>query len=106
MRRSLLLPLLAGCAAALVLSGCRAPSASPPRPGDTVTPALTDSVSWTVGQPGQLSVRLVAQAKDGSAPRPLGLGAVPEDVNPVATVTFFKGEQAQSPVAVTLDHRC
>jgi hypothetical protein len=107
MRRTLPLLLgVAGVAALTVLSACNGPSGTPPRPGETVMPQLSASIHWTAGRPGQLGVRLVARGQDGSAERTLGFAAVATDVHPVASVTFFTGEQSQPPVTVPLDHRC
>jgi hypothetical protein len=106
MKRSIVVYVLAGLAAVAVFSACRGRGGAVPRSGDTVTPQLDEAVDWTAGQPGQLSVRLAARGKDDSAPRLLGFAAVSAGVNPVAVVTFYKGSQAESPVTVTLDHRC
>jgi hypothetical protein len=105
MRRTLLTLATAGVALLTGLTACNW-RGGPPREGEHVTPHLDDGLSWTAGRPGQIAVRLVAHGKDGSGPRPLGFGGLPADAHPVARVTFYKGEQAQPPVEVTLDHRC
>src|SRR3954466_2836342 len=69
---------------------------------DTVAPRLDSRPRWVAGKPGQLEVRLHARLADGGV-RDLGFGA--ED--PVATVTFYRGEEALSPpLTVPLSHRC
>jgi hypothetical protein len=88
------------------LSACNMQTSAPPRRGETVLPRLSGDVRWAAGQPGQLSVRLVARSPDGSGPRSLAFDGIPEDANPVATVTFFEGERALAPVTMTIDHRC
>src|SRR5262249_49401009 len=107
MRRTILRLGAAGLLPLTGLTGCGVRTMRTPQPGGPITPRLNEEVRWTAGQPGQLAVRLVARGKDGSNTRDLGFSGLPGDVNPVATVTFFKGDEAQSPpVSVTLDHRC
>jgi hypothetical protein len=96
----------AGLLALTSLSACNMQGAAPPRHGETVLPRLSGDVQWTAGRPGQLGVRLVARGPDSSGPRSLTFAGIPEDANPVATVTFFAGERALAPVRVTLEHRC
>lgn len=77
------------------------------RDGDEVTPVLTDGRGpWPAGGQQQITVRLSAKNKDGSADRLLGFASIPESVNPTATVTFYVGDQPQSPVELPLNHRC
>lgn len=97
-RRGLLfgLALAAGCAAA----------AGGLRDGDTVTPALAHAPIWIAGRPNLLQVRLQAVARDGADVRQLDFTGIPGGDNPTATVTFYRGDTALSPLAVTLDHRC
>jgi hypothetical protein len=105
MRRTFLTLATTGLALLTGLTGCNW-RGGPPREGEHVTPHLSDQIQWTAGSPGQIAVRLVATGKDGSEPRRLGFGGLPPDVHPVATVTFYRGEQALPPVEVALDHRC
>src|SRR5262245_28049904 len=105
MRRTFLALATAGLALLTGPTACNW-RGGPPREGEHVTPQLNEEVHWTAGSPGQLGVRLVANGKDGSGPRSLGFGGLPEDANPVATVTFYKGEEALPPVEATLAHRC
>jgi hypothetical protein len=106
MRRTLWFLGVTGLLAVAGLSACNKQTAAPPRQGETVLPRLSGDVHWTAGRPGQLGVRLVARGQDSSGPRTLSFDGLPEDANPVATVTFFEGERALAPVTVTLDHRC
>lgn len=96
-------------AAAVVLVGvfsCNSQLAHEPKPGDTVTPSLSSSRAWTAGKPAMIGARLTAQGKEETQPRALDfIGGV--RANPVATVTFFDGdEQLGSPVETVLSHRC
>jgi hypothetical protein len=79
-----------------------------PRRGDSVTPRFNGRPIWVAGHSGALAVRLQAQGKDYSEPRFLNfIPQVPATVNPVATITFFDGEEpVSSPVQVVLSHRC
>ncbi len=104
MRRTLWSLGAIGLVALAFLSACN--TIAPPRPGETVQPRLSGDLRWTAGRPGQLGVRLLAQGQDGPAPRTLGFAGLAEDANPVATVTFFEGERALTPVTVRLSHRC
>jgi hypothetical protein len=106
MRKSILvLTASAGIAALAAFSGCSG-DGGPPRVGDTVTPVLAGGLQWTAGQPGEIGVRLQARNKDGSAARVLGFNGIPTGADPVATITFYDGDQPLSPVAVMLSHRC
>jgi hypothetical protein len=95
-----------GLLALIALSACNMHTGAPPRPGETVLPQLNGEVHWTAGRPGQLGVRLVARGPDGAGQRALGFAGIPDDANPVATVTFFEGERSLATVTVPLDHRC
>jgi hypothetical protein len=105
MRRVFLAGCLLGLAVLVALPGCGNYSAL--RPGDTVTPRLSEPMSWTAGEAGGLGVRLFASSRESSRLRPLGFGCTARGANPVATITFFDGnEQLGSPLQVALDHRC
>ena len=106
MRRTLFLFGAAGLACLALLSACGLQTGPPARSGETVTPRLNEAIQWSAGKPGQMGVRLIAHGKDSPAGRTLGFSGIPDDVNPVAAVTFFQGEQSLPPVTVTLDHRC
>jgi hypothetical protein len=86
--------------------GCGPPPVEGVRAGDTVKPILSGPVYWTAGQTGRLGARLVAQSPGDGRWRALNfLRGV--SANPVATITFFKGEeQLGSPVETVLAHRC
>lgn len=89
-----------------LLVGC-GDSTGAVRDGDEVTPVVTDGRGpWTAGVPEQITVRLSAKNKDGSADRLLGFASIPESANPTATVTFYVGDQPQSPLELPLNHRC
>jgi hypothetical protein len=92
---------------ALALAGCGLHMGSPPREGDTVTPKIAVlTLQWVAGQQAQIPVRLYAKNRDGSSARMLDFSGIPGNANPQATVTFYQGEQAQSSVQVSLNHRC
>lgn len=91
---------------AIGVFSCSNQLANGPKPGDTVMPSLGSSLNWTAGQSAKIGARLTAQGKDEGQGRSLdfisGVSA-----NPVATVTFFDGdEQLGSPVETVLSHRC
>jgi hypothetical protein len=77
-----------------------------PRAGETVTPHLAQPVFWTAGASGGLGVRLYAKGADAKAARWLDFGAIPWDVNPVADLAFYRGDQPLSTLQVALSHRC
>jgi hypothetical protein len=86
----------------VALSGCGGEQI---RSGDTVTPVLASQAHWVAGASNDFKVRLRATSSSGDA-RLVDFGGVPANVNPRATVTFYQGDAAQTPVEVTLDHRC
>lgn len=77
-----------------------------PRAGDTVTPQLEWPVLWTAGQPGDLGIRLYTQAKGDQRRRLLNFGSIPLHVNPVANLTFYRGDEPLSSPEIPLSHRC
>jgi len=91
-------------AAVALVVGCGQPT-SPPAAGDTIVPSLSKEPKWTAGKPADLEVRLEARNAD-NATRRLDFKGLPEDVNPVATVTFYEGDKTLNTVKVTLSHRC
>jgi hypothetical protein len=76
------------------------------REGDTITPVLDGPTTWKAGQPNALKVRLRSSSSDGGRVRDLGFGGIAANANPKATITFYEGDTAQTPVTVILDHRC
>jgi hypothetical protein len=96
----------AGLLALLGLSGCAKP-ADPPQAGETVKPQLSEALKWKAGKPAKIGVRLQAQSADSSAPRLLDFNGIPNNVNPVADITFFDAAGKElSPAHVELSHRC
>jgi hypothetical protein len=77
-----------------------------PRAGETITPQLTDPLSWTAGQSGQVTMRLVALDREGRVQRRLDFHGIPDNVNPVATVTFYGSDYVLPERQIVLDHRC
>lgn len=97
-------------AAALVVvvgvSSCCDSQGRQPKAGDTVTPVLNGTPSWKAGQEASLGVRLQAKGKDDASPRSLDF-ITGVSANPVATITFYKGDEALStPTEATFSHRC
>src|SRR5262245_51925754 len=86
-----------------VLAGC---ASKKPKDGDTIRPALEQPLQWTSGKPIELSVRLQAEATDGSKPRVLDFTGVEANANPVAHITFYDGEKVLQTKDVELSHRC
>jgi hypothetical protein len=101
----LLLALTAALTALAVLPGCSG-DGGPLRRGDTVTPAFAADIDWTAGERGELYVRLRAKNQDGSAARYLGFAGYANDKHPIATITFYHGDQPQPPIDVALSERC
>jgi hypothetical protein len=93
--------IVVGLASLLVVIGCGGV-----QEGDTITPVLEGPATWQAGQPNALKVRLRSSSSDGARARDLGFGGIPADANPKATITFYEGDTAQTPVTVMLDHRC
>jgi hypothetical protein len=90
-----------GLATLVVATGCGGI-----REGETITPVLEGPAIWTAGQTNPLKVRLRASSSEGGHVRDLGFGDIPGDANPKATITFYEGDTAQTPLTVMLDHRC
>jgi len=95
--------------AAVIVAGifsCTSQSSNGPRPGETVMPSLSDGLHWTAGHPGRIGARLLATGPEGARSRSLDF--IPGvSANPVATITFFNGEQpVSSAIEVVLSHRC
>jgi hypothetical protein len=88
------------------LSGCARP-ADPPQAGETVKPQLSEALKWKSGKPAKIGVRLQAQSADSAAPRLLDFNGIPNNVNPVADITFLDAAGKElSPAHVELSHRC
>jgi hypothetical protein len=75
-----------------------------PRPGEVVTPQLVLPETWKAGRTADIAVRL--QAQNASSTRSLGFNGIPENSHPLATVTFYRGEVADTPLELALSHRC
>lgn len=90
-------------AAWLTLAGCMVGETL--HDGDTVTPVLASGKVWRAGDTNPLKVRLQAHTA-GANERTLDFVCVPSTAHPVATVTFFQGEQVLSTQSVDLTHRC
>jgi hypothetical protein len=95
-------PILFG--ALLLAVGCDGRGAI--QEGDTITPLLASRAVWNAGEAGDLKVILRCKNKETGRARKLDFDSVPDNVNPVATVTFYHGDKAEPPVTVILDHRC
>src|SRR5262249_14961495 len=62
-----------------------------PKPGETVQPSLMGFTEWTAGEHAQLGVHLIARREIEARSRSLGF--FNSEINPVATIAFFDGEQ-------------
>jgi hypothetical protein len=78
-----------------------------PKPGETVTPALTHSLNWVAGGQVHLLARLQATDSNSGKPRNLGFQNIPANVHPEVTCTFADryGETITTS-ETTLTHRC
>ena len=97
-----------GVAGLLILAGFFSCGQQTGRPhaGDTLRPQLEWPVQWTAGEPGGLGIRLYAKGRDDRGWRLLDFSAIPLNVNPIANITFYAGDQPLDSVAVALSHRC
>jgi hypothetical protein len=106
-RLNLLLPLAAFLGLAGFL-GCG--GSGGPQPGDIVTPqpvvGIGGEIELRAGPSASLGARLVAKGPNDTAPRNLNFQGIPSNVNPVASIRYYKDDTEVGTQEATLSHRC